>query len=83
LAAAELLDSGREQRRLCRLSTRLTLAAGTTVEEELVESDVIDVSRALPMGTTTDRLLALVANNEQRVAEPLQTLKTMRSAFKP
>jgi hypothetical protein len=49
-ATAELLDCVREQRRLLRLSTRLTLAAGTTVEEELVESDVIDLTSGTRIG---------------------------------
>jgi hypothetical protein len=55
-ATVELVESGREQRRLMRLSTRLTLGAGTTVEEQLVQSDVIDLATGAELGDWIDAL---------------------------
>jgi hypothetical protein len=48
-ASIALVDQRRDVRRLVRLLVKVTLAAGTTVEEELVETAEIDLATGLPV----------------------------------
>ena len=48
-AAVSLADHRRDVRRLARLLVKVTLSAGTTVEEELLESAEIDLATGLPL----------------------------------
>jgi hypothetical protein len=49
-AQVELVAARREHRRIAIVSAKISLSAGTHVEEELVSSDAIDLTTALPIG---------------------------------
>jgi hypothetical protein len=48
-AAVEVAEQGRELRRVVRLSVKLSMSAGTTVREEVVESDALDLATGRPV----------------------------------
>lgn len=48
-ASVELKGRTREMRRIVRLTAKVTIAAGTTIHEEVIESDAIDLTTGQPL----------------------------------